>query len=230
MTKLLVSVTSADEAREAVENGADLIDVKDPRRGSLGAATTQVWRDVLAAVEDEVPVSAALGELSEPASIGLARETAGLHFAKVGLAGCAKLDWRERWSEWRAALAPGLRTVAVVYADWRTCGAPSPFELLQFAQSQDVSHVLLDTCDKSLGSLRGIWSDEEIEDFCAERMSDGLCLVVAGSLRLEDLSFILPIEPDYVAVRGAVCRGDRTGPLDGALVRKWTSAFSIIAR
>ena len=36
--KLLVSVRSADEARAALAGGADLIDVKEPAHGPLGAA------------------------------------------------------------------------------------------------------------------------------------------------------------------------------------------------
>ena len=35
--KLLVSVVSAEEARLALAGGADIIDVKDPSEGALGA-------------------------------------------------------------------------------------------------------------------------------------------------------------------------------------------------
>ena len=63
MTGLLVSVRSAAEARIALEAGADLIDVKEPRRGALGAADPAVWKDVCRAVAGRVPVSVALGEL-----------------------------------------------------------------------------------------------------------------------------------------------------------------------
>ena len=40
MTGLLVSVRSASEARVALAAGVDVIDVKEPNRGSLGAAST----------------------------------------------------------------------------------------------------------------------------------------------------------------------------------------------
>ena len=65
MTRLLVSVRSADEARTALAAGVDLIDVKEPARGSLGAASPGVVADVVGAVAGRVPVSAALGELFE---------------------------------------------------------------------------------------------------------------------------------------------------------------------
>ena len=37
MIQLLISVTSIEEAQMALENGADIIDLKDPSKGALGA-------------------------------------------------------------------------------------------------------------------------------------------------------------------------------------------------
>ena len=42
MTKLLVSVRDADEARDALSVGVDLLDVKEPDQGSLGRAADDV--------------------------------------------------------------------------------------------------------------------------------------------------------------------------------------------
>ena len=50
MTQLLVSVRDAAEALFAVAAGADLIDVKEPSRGPLGAPDRQTLDAVLAAV------------------------------------------------------------------------------------------------------------------------------------------------------------------------------------
>ena len=63
MTGLLISVRSAREAEIALCGGADLIDVKEPARGSLGRAKGSVIRDVVLRIAGQVPVSAALGEL-----------------------------------------------------------------------------------------------------------------------------------------------------------------------
>jgi uncharacterized protein (UPF0264 family) len=49
----------------------------------------------------------------------------------------------------------------------------------------------------------------------------GMLVVVAGSLDLAALPDVLAANPDFVAVRGAVCRGGRTGSLDEELVRVW---------
>ena len=88
MTGLLISVRSADEARIALAGGADVIDVKEPSRGALGAATPFVWDEVREVVAGCRPVSVALGELLDDEIDELAAATAGCEFAKIGLAGC----------------------------------------------------------------------------------------------------------------------------------------------
>ena len=64
-TGLLVSVRSAAEALVAMAGGADLIDVKEPSRGSLGAVDPEVLSEICDAVGGRLPISAALGELAE---------------------------------------------------------------------------------------------------------------------------------------------------------------------
>jgi uncharacterized protein (UPF0264 family) len=48
--------------------------------------------------------------------------------------------------------------------------------------------------------------------------------VVAGGLRAADFAAILAVDSDYVAVRGAACRGDRRGRLDARRVRELVEA------
>lgn len=227
-TKLLVSVANAAEALVAVENGAQLIDVKDPTRGSLGAASPAVCQAVLAAVGERVPVSAALGELQDLNVNSLATQTTGMRFAKVGLAGFANdANWEQRWVEWRRALPEKVNPVAVMYADWQTAAAIAPAHVMsKIVMQQRCRVVLIDTCDKSLGSLLQIWKGEELQRICQLIRDAGATLVLAGSLRLTNLPQVLPLHPDYVAVRGAVCRGSRAGQLTGALVREWADALS----
>src|SRR5204862_496021 len=107
MTGLLVSVRSAAEAKTALAGGADIIDVKEPRRGALGPADRIVWKEILEIVDGRVPVSAALGELHSDSISEYAARAAGFAFAKIGLS-----DWRRhhdsptKWSEIHLALPP----------------------------------------------------------------------------------------------------------------------------
>lgn len=60
---LLVSVRDAAEAAEAVEGGADIIDVKEPRQGSLGRAEPAAAVAVARVVAARRPWTMACGEL-----------------------------------------------------------------------------------------------------------------------------------------------------------------------
>src|SRR4051812_19122876 len=97
--RLLVSVRDAYEAREAMAGGADWIDLKEPRRGPLGAVDAETARQVVAEVAGCAVVSAAAGELAAW-SHSPARELAtltGVSHLKLGLAGCREDAWQSRW-------------------------------------------------------------------------------------------------------------------------------------
>src|SRR5262245_14847126 len=94
--RLLVSVRSAAAAEIALASGAAVIDVKGPARGALGRADDHVIRDVVQCVAGRAPVSAALGELRDlTTDLSI---PSGIAFIKLGLAGCAREDWRGRLS------------------------------------------------------------------------------------------------------------------------------------
>ena len=63
--QLLISVVGVAEVGAAVSGGADIVDVKNPHEGSLGAAAPHVVRAVRAAAPVAVPVSAAIGDVPD---------------------------------------------------------------------------------------------------------------------------------------------------------------------
>src|SRR5262249_9212260 len=89
MTLLLASVTGPDEAEIAERHGADIIDLKDPRRGAFGAVAPAVVSAAVAALARRRPVSAVAGELAmEPGVIvrgATALADAGVDYVKVAL-------------------------------------------------------------------------------------------------------------------------------------------------
>ena len=64
MTGLLVSVRDAEEARHAADAGADLIDIKEPLAGPLGAAAPETIAEIVHVVAGRCPISVALANLS----------------------------------------------------------------------------------------------------------------------------------------------------------------------
>ena len=230
--KLLVSVREAIEAELAIAGGVDLIDIKEPSRGSLGAvAPERVSRmlDSLTALTvpgsyfpgKTVPFSAALGELRDwqPAPID-----PRLAFVKLGLAGCAeRSDWQLAWATALQSVGPSTAKVAVAYADWRTAQAPQPCDVLQAGVRIGCRAVLVDTFDKSQGNLLAHWNLADLANFVAEVRQQGLTIVLAGSLDRDAIRTILPLAPDYLAVRGAACAGGRTSRLDATRIAQLVS-------
>src|ERR1051326_257356 len=136
---LLVSVRSATEAKIALSAGVDLIDVKEPSRGSLGRADDATLRAILSEVAGRRPVSAAMGELADNPDY-----TGGLHcdYLKWGLAR-APSNWRQRLNLLGYWLTDySIRGVVVAYADWQQAESPDPWEVAQFAVERKWSVLL----------------------------------------------------------------------------------------
>lgn len=225
--RLLVSVRSAAEAQVALAGGAELIDVKEPGRGSLGAAEPGTWRGVAEVVGQAVPLSTALGELADfrvtvresDQADEVPRSLVGYRFAKLGLAGmAADVDWQGSWRRALAVLPPEIVRVAVVYADWQRAEAPGPEAVISVGAELGCGAVLFDTHDKRGGSLFDHLSEDALRGFMERARGLGWLTVLAGSLNEAQLARVVALAPDWVAVRGAVCGGDRRGALCGARV------------
>lgn len=233
MTKLLISVRDADEANTAISAGADIIDVKEPRLGSLGAATRQTMGEVARVVAGQVPLSIACGELlgeQELAARSIGEISTRINFAKLGLAGCgSQSDWPRRLQQvirhWPASINP----VAVIYADWRLCDAPPPEEILLHAASLGCGAVLVDTHHKSAGNLLAHFTLDQLGLLGDKVKSQDQMFVLAGSLDQQAIESVVTLQPDFIAVRGAVCRGSREGALDAEKVSALKSQLQELA-
>ena len=213
--RLLISVVDAGEARVAAGAGADIIDVKDPSRGALGEAAPFVVRAVREATSAHLPVSAALGDgpFTPDTAATLARASAasGAAFVKLGLRESSLAAAAVSLRAARAGLPASVHLVVAGFADFARAGAPQPLELPELAAAVGAQGCLLDTAVKD---GRGLfhWLDErELEAFVAACRARGLLSALAGSLRAQDVTRLLPIGPDLVGFRGAACIGDRVG-------------------
>ena len=212
MTKLLVSVRNVDEALAALAGGADLIDIKEPDRGSLGAADPAVWAAIRQAIGYERPLSVALGELWEPGLEERLRHASLADYAKVGLSGCACSEtWQPYWRDQFSALDVRVQRVAVIYADAEAAKAPQPQAILDAATTLGCRTVLIDTFTKSQGNLLTYFSLPRLQDLLLQCRERQLQLALAGSLNESLFGRLRQLDIDWLALRGAVCEGGRTG-------------------
>ena len=212
MTMMLASVRSLDEALIALEGGADLIDLKEPSRGALGALDHAAVRICVQAIGGRRPVSATIGDLPsmDPQTMTDAVErmaSTGVDFIKIGFFSHPRaFDCANALSQ----LASCVRMVAVLFAD-----EPYELSLMDQLARNGFAGAMLDTADKTGKTLGDLRSGNELAEFSTRSRSSGLLTGLAGSLRQEDIPRLLAIGPDYLGFRGALCRnGDRGRSLD----------------
>ena len=227
--QLLVSVRAGEEVAAALAGGADIIDAKEPARGSLGPVSPAVLQAISAQVPASVPLSAALGDFTAPDAVR--RAVAGAHlrgrrgptYVKLGFAGepsvagvsslvSAALDAAA------ATAAPPI-VVPVAYADHGSAGSPAADVLLPVAIAAGARAFLVDTHMKDGRGLLESMGFERLRALSAEARSAGLLFAIAGSLDLAALDRVATIA-DVIGVRGAACRGGRGGSVDAGLVRR----------
>ncbi|MEJ7591846.1 MAG: (5-formylfuran-3-yl)methyl phosphate synthase [Planctomycetaceae bacterium] len=240
MTQLLVSARNVDEAIAAIEGGADIIDVKDPHRGSLGCAAPEVILAIADAISriqgSKPPLSLALGELQEWKSSDLttlrnAIQSAAPQFLKLGLAeSCTAqgtASWIVEWERVRTTIIGTHEWVAVAYADGIKARSPSVDRILQAAIEGNCRILLIDTHTKNGTSLLDHLSMDALQIIRRQTREHGLKLALAGSVSQSDLPLLLRIQPDIIAVRGAVCEhGDRTATISKVRVQEFRIAMN----
>ncbi len=221
--RLLVSVVSASEARRALAGGAEIIDVKDPREGPLGAPSPRVLSEVVGAVGGAAPVSVALGDLPNlPHTAALAARGAalcGADYVKVGLRGMRRLDDAVALVGAVAdGAGSGTAVIAAAYADAAALDPPAlaPGRLPELVAATGIAGALVDTFVKDGRGLYGWLSEPELADLIDRTHALGASFGVAGQLTRGQLR---RVAADVVGVRSAVCRGgDRAADLDAELV------------
>jgi uncharacterized protein (UPF0264 family) len=231
--QLLVSVRNADEARDALDGGADVIDAKDPSLGALGAVDGVTLARVVSVTGRERPVSAALGDVcSECEAERLAHQAAahGVSFIKMGFAGVSD---RDRAGALLAAAVRGAGgvqgacgVVAVAYADADRAMAVSPADVIGIAHESGARGVLLDTAHKEGRTVFAIMGDLRLGLWVAEAHRWHLTVALAGQLSACDFSRARSLTANMVGVRGAACVGSRTG----AVCRRRVAELAAAAR
>lgn len=208
-TGMLASVKSTAEVHLALEWGADIIDLKDPANGALGALPLQTLRDAVAQVAHRRPVSATIGDLPAMQPKALAAAAAavaatGVDFVKVGFFPCT--DRRPCLQALASLVNQGAAIIIVLFADYGIDVA-----IAEDAARHGMTGIMLDTAAKEGSSLRDMASEQELDKFLRNARSLGLLTGLAGSLCARDVSSLLPLRPDYLGFRGGLCVNGRRG-------------------
>ena len=228
--RLLVSVRSAAEAAAARAGGADIIDAKEPAAGALGAVQLATFHDIVDAIADAGPVTAAIGDAVEESAI---ERTAAL-FARAG-ASLVKLGFTGIASPTRVAsllaaakdgAAGDAGVIATAYADAGRVASLNRLAMIDAAAAAGAAGILLDTADKHGPGLPGLMSPAMLVAWVNRARDARLLVAVAGKLTVADFAMVMDTGADIVGVRGAACDNGRTGEIVAARVRALRSAVA----
>jgi uncharacterized protein (UPF0264 family) len=236
--QLLVSVVASEEVEAALAGGADIVDVKNPAEGSLGAPAPALLRAVRSRVALPARLSVALGDAPHlPGTLALAAAGAaacGAEYLKIGLLGSSRpeqaLALLAAVRQAAAEVDPRARLVAVAYADAPRVGALPPQELPSLAARAGAYGVMLDTAVKDGVSTLATLGESGIAAFVAQARALGLMTGVAGALGEGELARVGALGADVVGVRGSACEGGRAGRVSAPRVRALRAVLAQEAR
>ncbi|MGZ4950677.1 MAG: (5-formylfuran-3-yl)methyl phosphate synthase [Halobacteriota archaeon] len=216
--QVLISPKDEFEAKAAVNGGADIIDVKNPDEGSLGANFPWVIRQIRNLVPDSIEVSATIGDFPHlPGSASLAAlgaAVSGADYVKVGLKGSKTRDealFLMRHVT-RAVKEYNINAKVVLagYADYHRAKTLDPFLLPEVARRAGCHVVMVDTFIKDGTRLFYFMDEASCARFIEKGHDQDLEVALAGSIKMQDIPTLKRIGADIIGIRGAVCsRGDR---------------------
>jgi uncharacterized protein (UPF0264 family) len=231
--KLLVSPINVEEAKICKLGGADIIDVKNPKEGSLGANFPWMIKAVKQAA-GHIPVSATIGDFNyKPGTASLAAlgaAVSGADYIKVGLydihTNDQALDMMTKIVRAVKDFDENKKVVASGYSDYKRINSISPFELPAIGREAGVDVVMMDTGIKDGRSTFEFLNEEELTEFVSISRDHGLQTALAGTIKFEDIPALKRISPDIIGVRGCVCGGDRNSTIKKELVEKLMMAIN----
>lgn len=234
--KTLVSVISLKEAQMAIEGNPDILDIKNPKEGSLGAQFPWVLKEIRNELNGtNIIPSATLGDLPyKPGTASLAAFGAsecGMGYIKAGLYGvrnykeaCDIMDSIVRSVK---LVNNNILTVAAGYADYKRFGGLAYHDLVKAAKYSKADVVMVDTAIKDGRNLFDFLSHSQLKEFIDSAHEEGLEVALAGSIRKEHLDVLVSLNPDIIGIRGAVCQnGDRTTGIIPEKIKEFMSHLS----
>jgi len=227
--QLLVSAININEAKEAKEGGADILDVKNPKEGSLGANFPWIIKEISDYADNKIIVSTTIGDVPyKPGTVSLAAlgsAVSGSNYVKVGLYGTKNYD--EALEVMNAVVKTikdynkNITVVSCGYADAYKIGSVLPEEIPRVAKDSNSDIAMLDTYIKDGHRLTDHMTTQQLEEFVQKSHDYGLKVALAGSVNKTDVTMLKRINCDIMGVRGCVCtQGDRNnGTINRELVQ-----------
>lgn len=221
---------------EAVAGGADIIDVKNPKEGALGASFPWVISKIRKITPSNIEVSCAIGDVPNlPCAVSLSAlgaATTGVDYVKVGLFGVktkeAAVYLMQGVTKAVKEYNSMVKVVATGYADAERVGSVNPLLVPDIAHEAGADVAMIDTAVKDGKSLFAFLTVDQLRRFVSSAHAYGLKAALAGSIRPKDLPKVKALGADIVGLRGAACTSEDR--VNGRITREKVQAIADAAR
>ena len=202
-TKYLASIQSMQEALLIEHQLPDILDMKNPMTGALGAMLVTEVTQIVQRINGRCLTSATVGDLNMDATVMSealnAMSQSQVDYLKIGLFDDPNLH------DCLEALKPKLKqlpqpVIAVLFAD-----QISDATLVPTLAACGFAGVMLDTATKQGQRLTQLWSKTALERFVLQTRQAGILSGLAGALTFEDIAVLRPLNADYLGFRSALC-------------------------
>jgi uncharacterized protein (UPF0264 family) len=238
--KLLISPSDEKEALEAIAGGVDIIDVKNPKEGALGAGFPWTIRRIREMAPEGVEVSCTVGDLPNlPGSVSLAvlgAAVTGVDYVKVGLGGVKTKEDAIFLLQNAVRAAKdydsSIKVAAACYGDAARIGSVNPLLIPEIAAEANADVAMVDTAVKDGKNLFTFLTNNQLKRLVSEAHNRGLLVALAGSLRKDQIPRVRELKADIIGLRGAACTGgDRVnGRIERKTVRELADMVRVIEK
>tara|TARA_B100000029_G_scaffold503822_1_gene581536 strand:- start:303 stop:1022 length:720 start_codon:yes stop_codon:yes gene_type:complete len=227
-TKLLVSFKSKEEI--SIENLSlvDILDLKDPSKGSLGSWKIKSIREIIKIFGKKKEISATLGDVSDTRKIikELRKfDELKLNYIKFGIfsesqnqiENLMKKIYEEKI---KTKLVPVIFVDKIFIKNWI-------FENFEKIKSFGFKDLLLDTYSKNSGNLLEICTINFLENFIDQSYKFSIKVGLAGKLKSDQIPKLLLLGPKILGFRSAACsNNDRNASISNSKIRELHSHFN----
>jgi len=228
ISNILVSFKSLQEISINILNFVDIIDLKDPKKGSLGAWNISQINKAVKIFGKKKFLSATIGDVKERKKIIenlFVFDRIGLDFIKFGVFISNEIEMIELLREiseknFKTQLVP------VIFADDHNLLEITKNNLRKI-KDLNFNFLLLDTFLKKKGSLMQECSFNYLSNFIKKSRDLGIAVGLAGKLKTKQIPQLLKLRAQIIGFRSAVCeKNDRCSIISENKTRNIHSLFN----
>ena len=226
-TKFLISIKDFQEISEEIIQNVDILDLKDPSKGSIGAWQINEIKKTQSFLKSKINISATLGDIFdnyEFKEMAQKFDALNLNFIKFGLLSTSTNKLFEKL-EIVNSIKPKTDFVCVVFAD-HSSTLNLVINELELFKYYGVNTILIDTFRKNQGDLLQICKDTFLKDLVNECKKMDIDVGLAGGIKEHQIKGLIRLKPSIIGFRSAVCsKNCRNNKIDVSKIKKLSIYF-----